>query len=65
MPAVQQVAPLTMKWCLDCHRSPEEHLRPLEQITSMTYVREQDDEGVRLKKQYAVHTRTSCSTCHR
>ena len=65
MPAVQQVEPLTMKWCLDCHRAPEEHLRPLEQITSMSYVRQSEDEGLRLKQQYRVHTRTSCTTCHR
>ena len=37
MPAIEQVAPLTMGWCLDCHRDPNPRLRPLEEITSMTW----------------------------
>ena len=28
MPVVEQVAPLTMGWCLDCHRDPYPRLRP-------------------------------------
>lgn len=28
MPLVSQAKPLTMKWCLDCHRSPTQHVRP-------------------------------------
>jgi hypothetical protein len=27
MAAIEQVAPLTMAWCLDCHRDPTPHLR--------------------------------------
>jgi hypothetical protein len=65
MPAVQQVEPLTMAWCLDCHRAPEQYLRPLEHIASMTYRRQSPDEGLRLKRQYDVNTRLSCTTCHR
>ncbi|WP_428387435.1 cytochrome c3 family protein [Mucisphaera sp.] len=34
---VYQVANLSMGWCIECHREPEKHLRPLDQITSMTY----------------------------
>jgi len=34
---VWQVHNLSMGWCIDCHRAPEAHLRPLDQITSMTY----------------------------
>lgn len=37
MPAIRQVEPLTMQWCLDCHRNPKLNLRPLDQITSMTW----------------------------
>jgi hypothetical protein len=67
MASVQQVSPLTMGWCLDCHRAPERHLRPLEQITSMTWkpARDPAREGARLALAYGVHTRTSCTTCHR
>ncbi len=69
MALVQQQAPLTMGWCLDCHRNPEKNLRPVEYVTSMSW---QPDPGVDperlgagLAKQYNVHTRISCDTCHR
>ena len=32
-----QVAPLTMGWCLDCHRDPEPRRRPLAAVASMTW----------------------------
>jgi hypothetical protein len=67
MPAVQQVAPLTMGWCLDCHRNPAPHLRPLAEITSMTWHPDGDPAatGARLVRELGVATRTSCTTCHR
>jgi predicted CXXCH cytochrome family protein len=68
MPAVQQVVPLTMGWCLECHRDPAPRLRPLEEIASMTWQPPQggdDDDPGRLLRELGVHTRTSCSTCHR
>ena len=37
MDVVHQVEPLNMAWCLECHREPEKHLRPVTEITSMTY----------------------------
>lgn len=37
MDVVQQVAPLSMGWCLDCHREPEKNLRPKEQVTNMSW----------------------------
>ena len=67
MPAIQQVAPLTMGWCLECHRNPTPHLRPQEAITAMGWVPDGDPValGKELAKHYDVHTRTSCTTCHR
>ncbi|WXH31039.1 hypothetical protein WA016_05014 [Myxococcus stipitatus] len=70
MAAVEQFAPLTMAWCLECHRNPEPHLRPPEFITSMTWTPPKDkaqaiELGNKLKAEYDVHSRTSCSTCHR
>jgi Cytochrome c7 and related cytochrome c len=67
MPAVQQVTPLTMQWCLDCHREPTKHLRPREEITSMSWMPSGDGQelGKALAREYGVHTRTSCTTCHR
>lgn len=69
MAAVYQAKPLTMSWCLDCHRNPEEHLRPQEAITSMTWKPPADVDpvayGKTLAAEYQVHSRTSCTTCHR
>jgi hypothetical protein len=64
MPQVTTVAPLTMGWCLDCHRNPEPNLRPRQYITSMTWKPERD-RGHELAIAYGLHTRTSCTTCHR
>ncbi|MEM8680249.1 MAG: cytochrome c3 family protein, partial [Planctomycetota bacterium] len=37
MDQVYQAMPLTMSWCLDCHRNPEPHLRPQEYITQLDW----------------------------
>lgn len=34
---VYQVQNLSMGWCLECHRAPEKHLRPLDKITDMDW----------------------------
>jgi hypothetical protein len=75
MAAVEKFAPLTMGWCLDCHRQPEKFLRPKSEITNMSWEAPLADAkgaplgqtrlGLILRDQYDVHTRTSCSTCHR
>jgi hypothetical protein len=67
MAAVQQAEPLTMGWCLDCHRDPSAFLRPREQITNMAWLPPKDAAtlGKQLATQYDVHSRTSCTTCHR
>src|SRR5215217_2292341 len=69
MGAVYQQAPLTMSWCLDCHRNPAPNLRPAEAITSMTWKPPEGvdpvEYGKTLAAQYDVHSRTSCTTCHR
>ena len=82
MPVTQQASPLTMGWCLGCHRDPTPNLRPVEQVTSLTWTAteelrrrgepatgdaEKDARalGAQLATQHDVHTRDSCSTCHR
>jgi hypothetical protein len=30
-----------MEWCLDCHRAPEEHLRPVAHVTQLGWKPEQ------------------------
>jgi hypothetical protein len=70
MPLMRQVASLRMEWCLDCHRHPEEYVRPREYITTMGYQPDgnQEEIGRRLVKEYGiqdVRALTSCSVCHR
>ncbi|MEM7621677.1 MAG: cytochrome c3 family protein [Planctomycetota bacterium] len=38
MPVVYQAESLSMGWCLDCHRNPEENLVPPEQVTNLIWV---------------------------
>jgi hypothetical protein len=38
---VHQVEPLSMAWCLDCHRNPEPHLVPRDKVTDLFWVRDQ------------------------
>lgn len=70
MAEVRHDQPLTMGWCLSCHRAPETRLRPRDKITDMTWTAKgvgQDPFalGSALRKEYLVHPRTDCSACHR
>jgi hypothetical protein len=67
MAMVRQGPPLTMQWCLDCHRDPAPNLRPLEAVTEMGWkpLDPAHRLGSDLMQKYDVHTRTSCTTCHR
>jgi hypothetical protein len=70
MPAVTKVATLQMSWCLDCHRNPAPNLRPRDQITNMAWQPPDDPVAAKtlatdLMKTYDVHSRVSCTTCHR
>jgi len=47
---VYQVQNLSMGWCLECHRAPEQHLRPLDKITDMDW---SPLENARVKEQIA------------
>ena len=67
MEVVYQHEPLSMGWCLDCHRNPEPHLRPLDEVTNMEYDPEtagydpkSDPERTR-----ALNPPLHCSGCHR
>ena len=37
MTDVRQEKPLSMSWCLDCHRDPTPNLRPRAEVTNMTW----------------------------
>lgn len=65
MDEVRQEQPLSMGWCLECHRNPEPNLRPPDLVTKMDYVQESPEVGARLAVENNVHPREDCSTCHR
>jgi hypothetical protein len=67
MPLTWQEAPLTMEWCLDCHRHPERNVRPRDQVVNMAWAPQEPQEelGRRLVRDYGIESLTSCSTCHR
>ena len=67
MPLVWKQQTLQMEWCLDCHRHPEGHLRPPEQVFNMTWQPEEDQSvlGAALVLKNKVRNPTSCSDCHR
>ena len=60
-----QASPLTMQWCLNCHRNPEKYVRPRDQVFNMAYVAaDQKQIGPQLVRDYQIQKLTSCSTCH-
>jgi cytochrome c7-like protein len=67
MPLTWQKASLQMEWCLNCHRHPEQYVRPREAVFEMGYEPPVDQEtlGRQLVKEYKIQSLTSCSTCHR
>jgi len=67
MPLMSQHASLQMEWCLDCHRKPEQYVRPQSEVFNAAWEPPADqlEKGRDLVKQYNLHPRTSCSTCHR
>jgi len=71
---MDQAKPLSMGWCLDCHRDPGSHLRPRDvAVTDMNWTPQDSGQDPaelarRLVKDYAIRDKaymTSCSTCHR
>ncbi len=80
MALTYQEKPLTMGWCLDCHRDPAPHLRPKSEVYNLTWTPKDATDPATgskidsaelarwLKKDYdidAPRKLTSCSTCHR
>jgi len=68
-PLTLQAQPLTMGWCLECHRDPGPHLRPADQIYDPRVPDPHNGarKSAELLHQYLVESRnlTDCSTCHR
>lgn len=67
MEVVEQVKTLSMTFCLECHRNPDPHLRPLDKVTDLSWLSEEPAEviGKRVREQLGVNPNTNCNSCHR
>ena len=67
MPRIWKAESLQMEWCLDCHRNPEQHIRPREDVFTMGWQPPGDREQLarQLMQDYHVQSKMDCSTCHR
>lgn len=73
MEIVRQVEPLSMSWCLECHRDPTSHIRPADVApTKMDWA--PDQKSIDAARQLlvghgdnlpALNPPTYCSACHR
>jgi hypothetical protein len=67
MPLTLQQNSLQMEWCIECHRAPEQNVRPRSAVFTMGYRPPvpQSELGPKLVKEYGIQSLTACSTCHR
>jgi hypothetical protein len=58
---------LYMRWCVDCHKTPENYLRPRSEVFNAFYQAPTNQLalGRQLLKEYKVQRLTNCTTCHR
>ena len=75
MEVVHHDQPLSMAWCLDCHRNPEDVLRPMNEVTNLGWELNssssndpefiQAHAGLNIKDSWGVNPPLSCTGCHR
>jgi Cytochrome c7 and related cytochrome c len=68
MPLMRQTAPLTMGWCLDCHRDPTPNIRPAADVFDPNWRMPADSSQQALllaHKSLDNKHLTDCSVCHR
>jgi len=81
MRVVEHAEAQSMSWCLDCHRDPAKHIRPLDEVFNLKWKPEDmsDDElgeigvekatqreiGKKLVHDWKINPPTNCSACHR
>ncbi len=68
-PLTEKKTPLTMGWCLKCHRDPGKHMRAESAIFNphVPDPANDPDKSAAMLRHYVVETAnmTDCSTCHR
>lgn len=74
MDEVYHAKPLSMSFCLDCHRNPAARLRPPERITELDWKWNDDPKvaaelqkanGEKFARDWKVESLQNCSACHR
>lgn len=70
MPLTYKANTLYMEWCLNCHRHPEQYVRPKDQVFTMGYKPAIDQAilGPQLVKEYNIQSPSrldDCYICHR
>jgi hypothetical protein len=74
MDEVYQSKPLSMTYCLECHRDPAARLRPPEKITDLNWKWSDDPKtaaqlqrmhGQEYVSNWKVESLQNCSACHR
>ncbi len=69
MSLTRLIHPMTMEFCLNCHRAPERFVRPQEQVFSAAAAplsrADQEKLGSELVERYGIQKKVSCVTCHR
>jgi hypothetical protein len=62
MDVVRLDTPLSMSWCLDCHRDPVNNLRPRSEVTNMSWKPEAESPALATASLRAAE---HCTGCHR
>lgn len=69
MVVVQHDKPLSMAFCLECHRNPEESIRPLDEVYNLNWTPENETAHAEWAREAVVNWNVnppqSCSGCHR
>jgi hypothetical protein len=69
MKVVYHAKPLSMGWCLECHRKPEAYLRPAAEAVNMSWTPPADqtqiEVGRQLVEQLHIRPGQNCQGCHR
>jgi hypothetical protein len=67
MEVVRQAEPLSMRWCLDCHRDPGASLRHRDEITDMEWqpAADQAELAAAFIAERSLAPPEDCSACHR
>lgn len=73
MPVVYQAESLSMSWCLDCHRNPEQSIVPRDKVTQLQWVEQHlaeraaggsNAEAKKLLEAVQAKPPENCGACH-